>query len=473
MQGNDWRQATPAEIDELQPELAVTVVLPAHDCQGELDLTLAALAQQRYPKALLDVIVVDDGSTPPLELPMLRPDRTDIVRLPGAEGHGSGRARHAGAIASAGDVILFLDADMIAHRDHVAAHARWHQVIDDAVVLGYKQFVDVTGIDAPAVARATAADEMDGLLAGRHASRHAWQEDLFAATDGLVAAGDDAFVVVVGATVSTTRSLYLRSGGFASFPRRGIVDTEFGYRVWTAGGVLIPEPLARSIHQGSRSFSTRGDELKRERAGLAANLLPISLFRPSNAGRSWQVPMMQVLIPADDAAPEVVQVTVDAVLASSLTDLAVTISRSSEAVDGQAHELADYYTADPRVRIVSAPVATGFPSPYTAVVPAGVAVGRGALAALLGRLRVSGPGTVRVVGAERDGHMELWATRALERARRHASRLGGLEEAGRALFPETWVSGEEVDIATAEPRRTRQGMVYDPRISDSGVRLAN
>lgn len=466
--GNDWRQVTPPELDEWRPELTVTVVLPAHDCQIELELTLAALARQRFPKRLLDVVVVDDGSSPPLELPSLRPARTEIVRLPGAHGHGSGRARHAGAQASSGKILLFLDADMVAHRDHVAAHARWHHVLDDAVVLGYKRFVDVQGIHPAAVARATAVDDMDGLLAGRAARRHEWQEDLIDASEGLVTAGEDAFTAVVGATVSTTRSLYSRSGGFRSFPRRGIVDTEFGYRLWTAGGVLVPEPLARSIHQGQRNFATRGDELKRERAGLAANLLPIALFRRSNAGRSWQVPMVQVLVPADDAPPEVVQVTVDAILASSLTDLAVTVSRAGEPVDRHAHELADYYVAEPRVRFLAEPVATGFPSPYTAVVPAGSVLGRGTLVALLAQLGTSGPGTIRVAGVEAEGKVELWATRALERARRHAAHLGGVEAAARALFPETWVSGPDVDITAADPRRTPQGMVYDSRVTGSG-----
>src|SRR5918997_213610 len=64
---NDWRSLSPRPIGEPATDpVSVTVVIPAHDCQGELNLALAALSEQSHPKELLDVVVVDDRSEPAL-----------------------------------------------------------------------------------------------------------------------------------------------------------------------------------------------------------------------------------------------------------------------------------------------------------------------------------------------------------------------------------------------------------------------
>ena len=49
------------------------------------------------------------------------------ARLP----HGCGRVD--------GDVVHWLDADMLPHRDEVEAQLRWHHLIDHAVVMGHKR----------------------------------------------------------------------------------------------------------------------------------------------------------------------------------------------------------------------------------------------------------------------------------------------------------------------------------------------
>jgi GT2 family glycosyltransferase len=467
---NDWKAFAAPKLGAWSPALSVSVVIPAKNCQPQLDLTLAALSEQTYPDDLLDVVVVDDASEPALHLPKIRPGKTRLIRLEAAEGHGSGRGRHAGAQASAGEVILFLDADMVALRDHVEAHARWHHVLADAVVLGYKHFVDVAGVTVEEVRLATRHDTFSALLGDRRWRRHEWVEEFIKESNNLLDAGEDAFLAVVGATVSVPRRLYEASGGFASFGLRGIVDTEFGYRVFTAGATLVPEPAARSIHQGLRNFATRGDDIKRERVGLAANHLPIAMFRPLNRGRVWTVPQVCVQVPVGDAGGELVLLTVDSLLASSFTDLKVTVRGYDASRAG--NWLRDYYAAEKRVSFAADEAATGFPSPYTLVVPAGAALGPDTVGWLLDELRAENLGLVRsTVPGSRSLAAELWATRALHRARRHA-RAGEVEAVATHLFGSVWRSGEALGIHMAEPAVTRQGMIYDGWSAGEGAEPA-
>ncbi|SDT37324.1 Glycosyltransferase involved in cell wall bisynthesis [Friedmanniella luteola] len=450
------------------PTATVTVVLPAKDCQGELELTLAALAEQTYPEHLLDVVVVDDGSEVPLELPPRRPAHCRILRLPPGAGHGSGGARHAGAQdgVGSGDLLLFLDADMVATRTHVEAHARWHHVVADAVVLGRKSFVDFDGISPGAVQRAVREDTLATVLAGRPQERHVWWENFVRAGHLLTDYTDDTFVAVVGASVSTTRALYRESGGFSALRLRGIVDTEFGYRIFTAGGVVIPDLESESYHQGVRNFSTRGDEIKRERIGLAANHLPIPIFRPVNRGRSWTVPEVHVLLDAGPGIdPASVLLSVDSLLASSVSDLRVTVS--CPASDPPPRWLLDYFDGDGRVRFTDAAPSTGFPSPSTLVVPAGAVVPVDLVGALRAEQLARQVGLVRAtVPGLAGASVELWATRALHRARRHPH-PDGIEAAVQDLFGQAWLSGAALGLRAGVLDVTRQGMLLDRPVQDA------
>ena len=93
------------------PQVSLSVVIPARDEEFELPRTLASVAAAMdacdAQLASSEVIVVDDGST----------DRTAaIARDAGAtvvavELHNIGQVRNAGAAAATGEAIVFLDAD--------------------------------------------------------------------------------------------------------------------------------------------------------------------------------------------------------------------------------------------------------------------------------------------------------------------------------------------------------------------------
>jgi len=442
--GQRWPDLPVPALGEWEPQLRLCVVIPARDCQPELDRTLAALSRQTYPSELTEVVVVDDASAVPLTVPPTAPPNTRVLRVEEAQEHGSGRARDRGARSTDAPVVLFLDADMVVSATHLEAHARWHHVTPHAVVLGRKRFVDFDGITPGDVARAVAEDALPRLLEGRRSRRHSWQEEFIRLQQRLTTDTDDTFIAVVGADVSVGRELYLRSGGFASLGLRGIVDTEFGYRAFTSGGLIIPDWDTDAYHQGARNFAVRGDEIKRERTGLAANLLPIPIFRPQNVGRQWTVPEVQVLLETDGADPEEVQVTIDSVLASQHTDLAVTVPGA----ESLPRWLRDYVGSDARVRLVEELPASGFPSPVTVRLSAGVVLERATLGRVLTHLREGG-GVRTDVAPGRS--LVAQTTRAILR-RRHATDPGALPEP-------TPVPAGALGVTPAVYHVTRQGMI--------------
>lgn len=455
--GQRWGDLPVPDLGSWTPQDRVAVILPARDNQLELDRTLAALLHQSYPQELLEVVVVDDASGTPLTVPPLAPSGTRVVRRDDASSHGSGAARHAGAQASAADILLFLDSDMLADAHHVEAHARWHHICRHALALGYKWFVDVQGVTPADIDRVGREENgLHHLLEGPRWRKHDWQVEQIQGRDGLTHDDDDAFLTVVGATLSVRRDLYERAGGFATFGLRGIVDTEFGYRAHARGAVIIPDKQAKSWHQGARNFATRGGEIKRARMGLAANHLPLPMFRLQNTGRRWAVPLVRVVVEPgpqagdwSDGDTETLLLTVDSVLASDVTDLAVTVVTGGSELP---RWWLDYVEHETRVDVADTLPDSGFPSPFTVVTRPGVRFSTDTISRGLALLSEE----VRMVQTLPDPYgtsLEIWRTRTLERAR-----LTGATDTEPAVG-RRWCAPDALGIGRVRPRISPQGMV--------------
>jgi glycosyltransferase involved in cell wall biosynthesis len=91
--------------------LLVSVVIPTFDRHAELQATLTSLAQQTLSPDQYEIIVVDDGS-PQTGAPTVPADFPVVVRALRQDNQGATRARNAGAEASTGEVIVFVDDDI-------------------------------------------------------------------------------------------------------------------------------------------------------------------------------------------------------------------------------------------------------------------------------------------------------------------------------------------------------------------------
>ncbi len=454
---NAWDHLTPPPLGGWSPSERVSVVLPCYRGQAELERTVAALAVQSYPRELTEVLVVDDGSDPPILAPVSGTGLDLRVLRQPRDGFGAARARNLGAGAAKGSILVFLDADMIPDREHLEAHARWHHVCPYAVTLGPRRHVAVDDLTPDRIGTAVASERgMAGLLHGRPQEVPAWLEAHYRRTDGLRGAHDDLFRVVTSGNLGIGAATFAQVGGFdASFDRWGGEDTELGYRLFTAGGLLVPEPAARCWHQGT-GHEPSVEELRSldEQRARLAHLIAHRGFRRLTRGRSYAVPRVVAEITVADARREHVVATVESLLAAELNDLLVHVPVPED--HPQRDWLHHHLDGDPRIRLA----AGGLPdaAPVRARIPAGVLLPPPALDRLLAELAdVSEPvGLVEVTVPGRDprqARVQVWLTRAAARLR--AAGQADQPDAVAELYGGRWVSGYElglrdVDVAPAE-----------------------
>ena len=416
---NDWTKVDLPSLEEFDPSSPVSVIVPYSEGPDELARTLAALEGQSYPRELFEVIIVDEASEPPLDLPPSSLGVT-LVRQEGA-GFGLARARNNGARAAAHEILVFLNADLLAKKELLAAHARWHHALSDAVTSGTYERVPVDGVSASMIRRRTGS--ISSLLGNKESVPPPLAEYMDKA-NGFATKRDDIFRAVSGGSLGIRKRFFDEIGGFdETFMRFGGEDREFAYRAYTRGALLVPEPEAMAWHQ-RRPHESREEE--QNDAGVRrrklANLIAHAAYRRAAPGRSFLVPEYVVTICPQDGSQEQILHLVETILRGTTHDLVVRLEVSGRKDDEFARRTSRLL-GDPRVCISGVQSALDqFPaSPFHVVVESGVDFNRD----LLGRLREGlGTGVVgkAVVGQGPAPGAQVSITRAW--ALRRAQRTG-------------------------------------------------
>ncbi|MCK2221728.1 glycosyltransferase [Actinomadura sp. ATCC 31491] len=448
VRGNDYRTIRPPA--RFTPELTVSVVVPAYGGQDKLDLVLAALARQTYPAELTEVIVVDNGSEPPLRLPADRPARTRLVGCPEP---GRATARNAGLAAATGQVIHWLDADVVLTPGALEAHMRWHHAAPYLVVTGYLRFTEA---EVPAELPA------DLAAAFEPAEPHAWIVDLVERTDGLTDNPQRPFSLHVGGATSVNARLIAAAGPMDDDLVLG-QDTELGYRLAQAGAVFVPEPEARAYHLGPTMRMRDKQPIDRVSHAFVADRIPAYRWLRGHPGRQWKVPYVTAVVDGT-AGYDAVRAAVDALLASTVPDLSVLVlgpwddlrrDRRAPLLD-PALDLVlveGHYRHEGRVRLAARDDVD--PAvPFVLRLPAGWVPGEDSVARLLDLARDDGLGLVAVLLHESaDGVVaaRLERSSAFARARLVAEPGEDLDDVVDEVSGVTWVEGETYGFTACSP----------------------
>jgi glycosyltransferase involved in cell wall biosynthesis len=118
-----------APVETLKP--MISVVIPAWNRIGLLHRALDSVrAQILQPD---EIIVVDDGSDPPIETTLNKSTFANLTVLRIEVNKGAAAARNIGIAAARGDYIAFLDSDDVWHPEKLSAQIRFMQAADSMV----------------------------------------------------------------------------------------------------------------------------------------------------------------------------------------------------------------------------------------------------------------------------------------------------------------------------------------------------
>ena len=210
------------------PVPKLSIVIPTFNRASTLACTIDHIESQTVPCEDYEVIVVDNAST----------DDTRAVLEAKSQKHfnlkfqfqpkpGAAATRNAGLRPALGNIVLFIDNDIVAEPDLVEKHLDYHAQSPRAAVIG----TVITPWN----------DSVDPFL------RYLRHRGIY--NPYTIASGPIDFSYYHTGNVSTPRSLLLEAGGFnEDFFLYGMEDIELGYRLEKLGVRMIHGERARATH---------------------------------------------------------------------------------------------------------------------------------------------------------------------------------------------------------------------------------
>ncbi len=214
--------------------LTLTIIIPTYNRHAQLQRVLSGLERQTVPASQFEVLVVSDGSTDGTD-DFLKTASTTLQLRPLFQANGGvASARNNGIHQASGQIILFLDDDVVPDPHLVAEHLRIHNSHNgDVVVLGPMLTPSNFSL-APWVRweQAMLAKQYNAMLTGKYQPT--------------------ARQFYTGNT-SLAREHLLKAGGFDEHFRRA-EDVELAYRLARSGLRFIFNAQAIGYHYAERSF---------------------------------------------------------------------------------------------------------------------------------------------------------------------------------------------------------------------------
>lgn len=123
---------------ETMTQFDASVIIPTFNRCASLLRTLESIARQDVDKWSFEVIVVDDGSIDETSNICQQPFPYNLRYLR-QENQGSAKARNAGAESAVGNILIFLDDDMIAEPGYMSGLLEEHRMYPHIVAMGIER----------------------------------------------------------------------------------------------------------------------------------------------------------------------------------------------------------------------------------------------------------------------------------------------------------------------------------------------
>ena len=144
----------------------VSVIIPCYNAGAYLARVLDAVFAQTYPAKLIEIAIVDDGSTDNShEIALRYADRDDRIQVLHQANAGVGAARNRGIRATEGELVAFLDADDIWVPTKLSEQVAVYQADPEVGLIHCGcRFVDANGDALSNYSRTSRTDAGDILL---------------------------------------------------------------------------------------------------------------------------------------------------------------------------------------------------------------------------------------------------------------------------------------------------------------------
>ncbi|WP_144555395.1 glycosyltransferase [Bacillus sp. X1(2014)] len=271
-------------------DLKVSIIMPSYNKYDYVSLSLYCLNKQTFSRADYEVILVDDCSTdnthlileefnPLFNFKYIRPKKNI----------GRSKARNLGLRYAKGDIIIFLDAEMLTEPDFIENHFRHHQNEENLVVCGAMHYRGIytfltskynqnqwshinsfVGNDSffkfsykNYIQNHPGSDSLYPLITNKNIDDYSYKRLSFPnwyftnmLNTGLRDFGSDLrnytlpYIAFLTGNVSVHRKQLEKTGYFdESFQGYGAEDWELGYRLYKESARFILDPKCFSYHQ--------------------------------------------------------------------------------------------------------------------------------------------------------------------------------------------------------------------------------
>jgi len=203
--------------------IPLSIIIPTYNRSERLRVCLEALATQTQSASDFEVIVVNDGGTDDTEKMISSLSVPYALKVIRQSNQGQNVARNYGVKVAQGRYCLFLDDDIIAEPELVAAHLKLHREQEEVIGIG-QMTIHYSGTSNWFINTYTKGWRQHYQELNQGIRKPAWP-DCYAGN------------------ISIPRSIFLEVGGFATDIRRNH-DVELGYRLQQYGVEFVYVPAA-------------------------------------------------------------------------------------------------------------------------------------------------------------------------------------------------------------------------------------
>jgi chondroitin synthase len=345
---------------------SISIVIPVYNRAERLSRCLAGLFHQTYPRNLMELVVVDDGSSDGvLEVIKKYQKYFQLKYIKQADdGYRLSAARNLGIRSASHQNINIIDCDLIPLPNFIESFMQYLHHFDNVVLLGHQRFIDPTGTsDDDILGDVRVLNSFDDIVAENttmavngkeEGPTRDWRYALYEQTDTL-RTDEFPYRAFSSGHVAYKKEAIERAGYYdEEFNIWGCEDNEAGYRLYNQGYVFIPVLEAIDLHQEP---PTGKNETDREKDRLISREM---LKAKCPAVRDWfgtpykrktgDVPLISICIPVFNCV-EYVQSAIDSALLQTFTDIEVIVFDDCS-TDGSYELVKDMNSENHAVRIL-------------------------------------------------------------------------------------------------------------------------